>query len=158
MVRGSNPDGGEIFRTLPDRPWGPPSLLYKGFRVFPGDKADGAWRWPPTPSSAEVKERTELYIFWAFVASSRVNFTLKYSPIYDKNVKGKVIPTHAMKAYRWIGDLAPLIDLGIYGRWLLQLRAPAALPPPNRGEIIAGIHCTGGLVGPRVGLDIKEKR
>ena len=30
------PVGGEIFRTLPDRPWGPPSLLYNGYRVFPG--------------------------------------------------------------------------------------------------------------------------
>ena len=26
---------GEIFR-LPDRPWGPPSLLYNWYRVFPG--------------------------------------------------------------------------------------------------------------------------
>jgi hypothetical protein len=23
--------GGEIFRTLPDRPWGPPNLLYNGY-------------------------------------------------------------------------------------------------------------------------------
>ena len=29
---------GEIFRTCPDRPWGPPSLLYNGYRVFPGVK------------------------------------------------------------------------------------------------------------------------
>jgi len=34
----------EIFRTCPDRPWGPPSLLYNGYRVFLGDKAAGAWR------------------------------------------------------------------------------------------------------------------
>jgi hypothetical protein len=34
-VRGSNPSGGEIFRTCPDRPWGPPNLLYSGYRVFP---------------------------------------------------------------------------------------------------------------------------
>jgi hypothetical protein len=27
---------------------GPPNLLYSGYRVFPGDKAAGAWRWPPT--------------------------------------------------------------------------------------------------------------
>ena len=27
---------GEIFRTSPDRPCGPPSLLYNGYRVFPG--------------------------------------------------------------------------------------------------------------------------
>jgi hypothetical protein len=38
-VRGSNTGGGEIFRTRPDRPWGPPSLLYNGHRVFPGRKA-----------------------------------------------------------------------------------------------------------------------
>ena len=38
--------GGEIFRTRPDRPCGPPSLLYNGYRVFPGGKAAGAWRWP----------------------------------------------------------------------------------------------------------------
>jgi hypothetical protein len=29
---------GEIFRTCPDRPWGPPSLLYNGYRGFPGGK------------------------------------------------------------------------------------------------------------------------
>ena len=38
-VRGSNPVWGEIFRTCPDRPWGPPSLLYNGYRVFPGVKS-----------------------------------------------------------------------------------------------------------------------
>ena len=37
-VRGSNPGGDEIFRTCPDRPWGPASLLYVGYRVFPGGK------------------------------------------------------------------------------------------------------------------------
>jgi len=30
--------GGEIFRTCPDRPWGPHSLLYNGYRLFPGGK------------------------------------------------------------------------------------------------------------------------
>jgi len=30
--------GCEIFRTCPDRPWGPSSILYKGYRVFPGNK------------------------------------------------------------------------------------------------------------------------
>jgi len=60
-VRGSNPDGGEIFRTRPDQPWGPTSLLYNGYRVSIGVKAVAGWRWPPTPYSAEVKERVELY-------------------------------------------------------------------------------------------------
>jgi hypothetical protein len=43
MVNKKNPGGGAIFRTRPDRPWGPPSLLYDGYRVFPGGKAAGAW-------------------------------------------------------------------------------------------------------------------
>ena len=36
-VRGSNPSGGEIFYTCPDQLWGPPTLLYNGYRLsFPG--------------------------------------------------------------------------------------------------------------------------
>jgi hypothetical protein len=31
----------------PDWPWGPLSLLYDGYCVFPGGKAAGTWRWPP---------------------------------------------------------------------------------------------------------------
>ena len=53
--------GGEIFRTRPDRPWGLPSLLYGGYRVFRGGKATGAWCWPPTPIfSAVILNRVEL--------------------------------------------------------------------------------------------------
>ena len=42
--RRSNPGGGEIFRTGPDRHWDPSSLQYNGYRVFPGAKAARAWR------------------------------------------------------------------------------------------------------------------
>ena len=50
------PVGGEIFCTRPDQPWGRPSPLYNGYPVFPGGKAAGAWRWPPTTSSARLKK------------------------------------------------------------------------------------------------------
>ena len=48
-VRGSNPGGGEIFHTCPDRPWGPPSLLYNGYRVFPGVKSGWGVTLTPHP-------------------------------------------------------------------------------------------------------------
>jgi hypothetical protein len=41
--RGRNPGGDETYCTLPDRLWGPSSLLYHGYRVFPGGKEAGAW-------------------------------------------------------------------------------------------------------------------
>ena len=63
-VRGSNPGRGEIFRTLQDRPWGPPSLLHHGYQIaFPGVKRPGRGVDHPPLSSAEVKERVELYLY-----------------------------------------------------------------------------------------------
>jgi hypothetical protein len=60
----SNPGGGDIFRTLSDRPWGPPSLLYNGYRVsFPGVKRSGRGANHQPPSSAEVQERIEQYLY-----------------------------------------------------------------------------------------------
>jgi hypothetical protein len=48
---------GEISRTCPDRLWGPPSLLYNGYRVFPGGKlGPGRDADHSPPSSAEVLE------------------------------------------------------------------------------------------------------
>ena len=41
--------GGEIFHTCPDRPWGPPSLLYNGYRVFPGVKSGRGVTLTPHP-------------------------------------------------------------------------------------------------------------
>lgn len=38
-VRGSGPCGGAIFRSRPDRPQVPPSILYKGYQVYRGVKA-----------------------------------------------------------------------------------------------------------------------
>jgi hypothetical protein len=45
----------EIFRTYPVRPWGPPSLLYNGYRLFPGGrKWQGRDADPSPPSNAVV--------------------------------------------------------------------------------------------------------
>jgi hypothetical protein len=63
-VRGSNLGGGEIFCTHPDRLWGPPILLCKGYWIFPSNKAARTWCWPPTPFNAEVKEIVLLYLYF----------------------------------------------------------------------------------------------
>ena len=60
-----HPAGGEIFRTRPDGPWGPPSLLYNGYRIsFPGLKRLGRGVNHTPLSNAEVKERVELYHYF----------------------------------------------------------------------------------------------
>jgi len=56
-VRGSNPGGGEIFRTCPDRPWGPNNLLYNGYPVFPGGKERPERDADPSPPSSIVVKK-----------------------------------------------------------------------------------------------------
>jgi hypothetical protein len=53
-VRGSDPGGDEISHTCPDRPLGPPSLLYNGYRVFPGGKERSGCDADPSPFSSGV--------------------------------------------------------------------------------------------------------
>jgi hypothetical protein len=61
-VLGSNLGEGEIFRTRPDRTWGPPSLLYNGYRVsFQGVRRSRRGIDHPPQCGAKVKERTQLH-------------------------------------------------------------------------------------------------
>ena len=63
-VRESNLDGRENFCTRPGRSWGPNSLMYKMCQVsFPGEKNPRCGFDHPPPSSAEVKERIQLYLY-----------------------------------------------------------------------------------------------
>ena len=48
---------GEILRTCPDRPLGPPSLLYNGYRVFPGGKERLGYDADPSPPSSAVVKK-----------------------------------------------------------------------------------------------------
>jgi hypothetical protein len=89
-VRGSNPGGGEIFRTCPDRPWGPPSLLYNGYRVFPGVKSSRGVTLTPRPLLTPWPREDRaipLFPLWAvrpvqsLSACTRVHFTLPYKLI-----------------------------------------------------------------------------
>jgi hypothetical protein len=74
-VRGSNSGGGEIFRTCPDRPWGPSSLLYNGYRFFPANKErPGRDADPSPPSSAVVMKG------WSYTSTPPVGRTACTEP------------------------------------------------------------------------------
>jgi hypothetical protein len=69
----SNLSGGKVLCTSPDGLQGPPSIWVS----FPGVKQQGHSVDHLHQSSAEVKERIELYFYLlcAFMASYKVNFT-----------------------------------------------------------------------------------
>ena len=46
---------------------GPAQVLYNAYRVIAGGKAAEVWRLPPTPSSAEVKEKVHLNLYSSYV-------------------------------------------------------------------------------------------
>jgi hypothetical protein len=54
-VRGSNPSGGEIFRTLPDWSWAHAASCTMGTGSFLGVKRSGHGADHPSPPSAEVE-------------------------------------------------------------------------------------------------------
>ena len=60
-VRGSKPGGGKIFRTCPDRPQGPPSLLYNGYRFFPGGKERPGRDADPSPLLVPLVMKEQSY-------------------------------------------------------------------------------------------------
>ena len=58
------PVGGRFSAPVQTGPEAPASLLYNGYRVFPGGKMrPGRDADPSSPSSAEVKNRVELYLY-----------------------------------------------------------------------------------------------
>ena len=80
--------GGEIFRTCPDRPWGPLSLLYNGYRVFPGAKDRPGRDADPSPLLVPWSRKsraTPLLPLWAvrpvqsLSACTRVHFTFTFT-------------------------------------------------------------------------------
>ena len=53
---------GEIFRTRPDWLRGPPSLLYNGYRLFPGGKGGRGVMLTTHPLLVPRLKRVELYL------------------------------------------------------------------------------------------------
>jgi hypothetical protein len=71
------PVGGEIFRTCPDRTWNPPSLLYNGYRDFPGGKERPGRDADPSPRSSAVGiQRVKRYLYYPYVPYGQYNCAL----------------------------------------------------------------------------------
>ena len=74
-VRGSNPGGAEIYRTGPDRPWGPPSPKTMDTGSFPPVQRSGRGARHPPATNVEVKE-VELHLYsssgpsWSILGSA----------------------------------------------------------------------------------------
>jgi hypothetical protein len=94
-VRGSNPGRGEILRSCPDRPWGPPSLLYNGCRVFPGGrKRPGRDADPPSllvPRSKKQSRAILVLFLRDFVACKKGETYLQNPPAVSILVKVEVL-------------------------------------------------------------------
>ena len=88
---------GEIFRTCSDKPWGPPSLLYNGYRVFPGAKYGRGVRLTPYPLLVPWSRKGRvipLLPLWAvrtvqsLSACTRVTFTFNLTFIHQLHSNG----------------------------------------------------------------------
>jgi hypothetical protein len=139
-VRGSNPVGNEIFRTHPDRCWGPPNIRYNGYRnLFPRRKRPGRFVKHLRPSRDEVKERVELYLYSPF----RSSWPITGWHLYNNNSRGMVatvclrmcvcVCLKPIPLYEFCYTLKPIFqkNLLIFGRYqhfLLSDRRSSVLP------------------------------
>ena len=111
-VRRSNSGGGESFLTCPDGSWGPSSLLYNGYWVScPGVKRPGRGVDRPPRSSAEDKERIELYLYSSSGPSWLVLGWTLLLPFRPRGKKRTYVPVYTMKV-QLHGFLTSALDEG----------------------------------------------
>jgi hypothetical protein len=121
MVGSSNPRREEIFRTRPDQSWDPPSPIYSRYRFFSGDKVAGTWRWPPTPSIAEIQERVVLYLYFPFGPSwSVLGWILTLLLFYLKKLTGNFAPhiISMFQQYNFTFCTKQLVEILHYVLWV----------------------------------------
>jgi hypothetical protein len=93
-VQGSNPSGGEIFCTCLGWPWGPPSLLYNGYQVFPRGRKWSGYDADPSPPSWFLKRVKCTYLSFPLVGFLLSSLQCKSSSLHIKYVLilKKIVP------------------------------------------------------------------
>ena len=94
------------FPHYPDWPWGPSSFLWNGYWVLPRVKWLGRGIDHPPPSSADVKERVQLYLYspsgplwpvigWTlpiFILMTAEHFYPKKAAKWIKHISAQILP------------------------------------------------------------------
>jgi hypothetical protein len=112
--------GGEIFPTCPVRPWGPPNLLYNGYRVFPGVKCGRGVTL--TPHSLLVlwpwKSRAiPLLLLWAVRPVQSLSIAIPLLPLWavqpvqSLTIAIPLLPLWAVRPVRSLSRAIPLLPL-----------------------------------------------
>jgi hypothetical protein len=97
--RGWNSDRGDIFSIRADLPWGLPSLLYNGYRVsLPRIKRPGCGVDHLPLSTAEVKEKVELYIY----SPTRLSFPVLRQTFNFLTFHLRLVPRHTPSLYAFM--------------------------------------------------------
>ena len=103
---------------------GSPSLLYNGYRVFPGEKAAWAWRWTPTPSSTEVKERVKLYLYSTWGPSWPVIGWILPLPLPSCVRLGNLLLLHTiLLSFPWPSESSSFLGVRIFATNLVIFHA-----------------------------------
>ena len=123
---------GEIFRTCPDRPWGPPSLLYNVYRVFPGDKKRPGREANPHPLLVPWSRKSRaipIIPLWAvrpvqkLSACTRVHFTYIYLYPSDRKTDWLVAQENDWKINaltKWLTGKKAALLKDLMSGWLIR--------------------------------------
>jgi len=135
-----------------NRPWGPPSLLYNGYRVFPGRKERSGHDVDPSPPSSVIgHERVELYLYSPYgpYGLCRASVPVQGCTLYC--IKYDVL----CNPWRRMGEWRYSVALNLGAR--RDVRGLLFPRPLSHRDSSAGIYWIGVWVGPRGCPDVRRR-
>ena len=118
---------GTRFSARPDRPWGPPSLLYKGYRVFPGGRGGQGVGLTPHPmtrrrGNLQLQLMALCHSQVTLMKSTDINLQKPHIPVsFNTNLVISKCVT-AVKVSNFTGHYLPnrsTLDIGVLGFFVI---------------------------------------